>query len=120
MRKRWVLGAFSGFFFGLALSVILLGLHVVRLNSIWLTLLPVIFLLLGIVLGLWGPRQPRARTPVPVGAPPTASDVFEPPAPTPPVPSGEPTPPPDAPPTLSGNGDSVPPGEDAEDPPAAT
>ena len=111
MRRRWLLGAISGFFFGVALSVILAGLHVVRLDSVVLTLLPIIFLVLGIVGALWGPRQSRARTPVPVGAPPTSSDIFDVPPPAPPVPPGDPTPPPPAPPTLSGN-------EGAEEPPA--
>ena len=49
MRKRWLLGAISGFFFGLSLSLILVGLHVVHLDSKLLTLLPVIGLVLGIV-----------------------------------------------------------------------
>jgi len=106
MRRRWLLGAISGFFFGLALSVILLGLHVIRLDSIVVTLLPIVFLVLGIIGALWGPRQPRARTPVPVGAPPTSSDMFPTPPPTPPVPSGDPTPPPTTPPTLSGTEDA--------------
>jgi len=73
MRKRWLLGAISGFFFGLSLSLILVGLHVVHLDSKLLTLLPVIGLVLGIVGALTAPRG-RAPKPVPVTAP---SDVSE-------------------------------------------
>jgi hypothetical protein len=70
MRKHWLLGAISGFFFGLSLSIILAGLHVVRLDSIVLTLLPVLGLVLGTLGALWAPR---GHAPQPAPAPATAA-----------------------------------------------
>ncbi len=52
---RPVLGAVAGFFFGLFLAVALLGAGVLALNSVLVTLLPVLMLVLGIVWGLWAP-----------------------------------------------------------------
>ena len=48
-KGRPILGAFAGFFLGIGLSLILLTAGVVALNSIVLTLLPVVLLVLGIV-----------------------------------------------------------------------
>jgi hypothetical protein len=59
-RGRPVLGAFSGFFFGLFLSVALLTYGVMALDSIVLGLLPIIFLVLGIVWGMWAPLRRRS------------------------------------------------------------
>ncbi len=88
MRKRWFLGAISGFFFGLSLSIILAGLHVVRLDSKLLTLLPVIGLVLGIVGALAAPRE-HAPKPVPVPAAPDVSTFTG-------TPPSEPAPPTEA------------------------
>lgn len=72
MRKRPVLGAFSGFFFGLFLGLTLLGFGAYALDSIMITLLPVIFLVVGIIGALWGPFARRA-TPISTPAPPDVS-----------------------------------------------
>ena len=62
MKRRGhpVLGAFAGFFFGLFLGLTLLVFTVVRLDSILLVILPVAFLLLGILWGLWAPLGAKA------------------------------------------------------------
>jgi hypothetical protein len=54
-RGRPVLGAISGFFFGLFLGITLLSFGILALDSFLLTLLPILGLVLGIVLGLTGP-----------------------------------------------------------------
>jgi len=108
VRKRPVLGAFSGFFFGLFLGLTLLGFGAYALDSIMITLLPIIFLVIGIVGALWGPFARRA-TPVSTPAPPDFSAFASgPPPEPPPPPPGGPTPPPSSPPTwqgMSGQGD---------------
>jgi hypothetical protein len=55
MRGRPVLAAISGFFFGLFLGLDLLFFGVVQLDSVLLTLLPIVGLVLGIVLAMWAP-----------------------------------------------------------------
>lgn len=55
MRGRPVLGAFSGFFLGLFLGLDLLFFGVVQLDSVLLTVLPVLGLIAGIVLARWAP-----------------------------------------------------------------
>jgi hypothetical protein len=50
----------SGFFFGLFLSVALLTYGVVALDSIVLALMPIIFLVVGVVWGLWAPLRRRS------------------------------------------------------------
>ncbi|HWS46067.1 MAG TPA: hypothetical protein VN636_09425 [Acidimicrobiia bacterium] len=69
MRKRWLLGAVSGFFFGLSLSIILLGFHVIHLDSILVTLLPVLGLVVGIAGALWAPRGARPAPTAPPAPP---------------------------------------------------
>jgi len=56
---RPVLGAFAGFFFGLFLVIALLGAGILPLNSVLVTLLPLVMLVLGIVWGLWAPLGRR-------------------------------------------------------------
>ena len=53
-----VLGAFAGFLLGLGLSMTLLVLSVLRLDSILLVILPVALLILGAV---WGKIAPLGR-----------------------------------------------------------
>jgi hypothetical protein len=62
---RPVLGAISGLFFGLFLSLALLTFGIVALDSIVIVILPVLFLLLGIVWGAWAPLGRRRAEPTP-------------------------------------------------------
>jgi hypothetical protein len=55
MRGRPVLGAFSGFFFGLFLGLDLLFFGVIRLDSVLITILPILGLIAGIALARWAP-----------------------------------------------------------------
>jgi hypothetical protein len=61
-RGRPVLGAIAGFLFGVFAAVALLGAGIIPLNSIVVTLLPVLMLVLGIVWGLWAPLGRRAKS----------------------------------------------------------
>ena len=54
-RGRPVLGAIAGFIFGLALVVDLLLLGTIPLESALVVFLPIIFLVLGIVAGIFAP-----------------------------------------------------------------
>jgi hypothetical protein len=54
-RGRPVLGAVNGFFLGLFLALDLLFFGVVRLDSVLITILPIAGIVVGIVLGFWGP-----------------------------------------------------------------
>jgi hypothetical protein len=54
---RPVLGAISGLLFGLFLTVDLLFLSVFTLSSVMVLLLPVVFLVAGIILGLVAPLR---------------------------------------------------------------
>ncbi len=56
MHGRRVLGAISGLFAGLFIGLDLLFFGVVRLDSVLLTILPVIGLIGGIGLAMWAPR----------------------------------------------------------------
>lgn len=58
-RGRPVLGGISGFFFGLFLGITLLSFGILPLNSIFLTLLPIIGLVLGLVLAFTAPLGRR-------------------------------------------------------------
>lgn len=60
---RPVLGAFLGFLFGLFLALDLLMLKVVTSDSVILTVLPILFLVVGIVLGVWAPLRRRQAPP---------------------------------------------------------
>lgn len=91
-RGRPVLGAISGFVFGLFLGIELWVLGVVSLGNILLTILPVLGLALGLTLGITHPLGRGAKPSEP--APPERSDAAEPdpaaPAPPPPPPSPPP------------------------------
>ena len=52
---RPVLGAINGLFLGLFLALDLLFFGVVQLDSVVITILPVVGIVAGIVLGFWGP-----------------------------------------------------------------
>lgn len=84
-----VRGAISGFFTGVFVAIDLMFLGVIHTDSILVSALPLIGLVLGLVLGLWAPfgRAPAAAIPA---APPDMSPFVtatpEPPAP----PAGDP------------------------------
>ena len=114
VKKRWVLGAFSGFFFGFFLGITLLGFSAYALDNPIIAYLPIIFLILGIVGALWGPRAPKQPKAATVPAPPdvssftgTPADATPTPPPadplaSPPVNEPPPAPPPSEPPPPSG------------------
>ncbi len=56
MHGRRVLGAISGLFAGLFIGLDLLFFGVVPLDSVLLTVLPIIGLFAGIALAMWAPR----------------------------------------------------------------
>lgn len=56
-RGRPVIGAIAGLLFGIALSVDLLLMGTIALDSPLVVLLPVIFLLLGAVAGFFAPLR---------------------------------------------------------------
>lgn len=81
-RGRPVLGAFSGFFFGLFVGLDLLLLGVIPLDSVVLTAAPVVGLVLGIALARWAPigrSRPSAPTAEPAAAPAVPSPPSTPP-----------------------------------------
>lgn len=55
MRGRPVLGAISGFLFGLSAAVTLLLYGVVPSSSIWLVLSPFLGMVLGLLMAWWAP-----------------------------------------------------------------
>lgn len=55
MRGRPVLGAISGFLFGLSVAVALFLYGVVPSSSIWLVLSPFLGMVLGLVMAWWAP-----------------------------------------------------------------
>jgi hypothetical protein len=68
-RGRPILGAFAGFFFGLFLALDLLMLKVLPSDSIVLLVLPILFLVIGIVLGLAAPLRRGAGPPAAAAEP---------------------------------------------------
>ena len=54
---RPIIGAIAGFLFGIALAVDLLLLGTIPLDSALVVLLPVIFLVVGIVAGIFAPLR---------------------------------------------------------------
>jgi hypothetical protein len=56
-RGRPVLGGLAGFFFGLFLAADLLMLSVFALDSVLVLVLPVLFLVVGVVLGITAPLR---------------------------------------------------------------
>jgi hypothetical protein len=57
-----VLGAFAGLFFGLSIAVLLVLFGVTALDTSLLIVLPLVFLVLGLVWGFLGPLPPRGRS----------------------------------------------------------
>jgi hypothetical protein len=80
MTGRPVRGFIGGFLLGIFLDIDLVFLGIVNLSSVLLTILPLVLLVIGLLLGLWAPvgRNPQ-RVPPPNFAAPTA------PSPPPPV-----------------------------------
>lgn len=65
-KGRPILGAIAGFLFGFFLAGDLVFFGVIALDSVLLTILPVLFLALGILFALWAPlgkepAQPAAQ-----------------------------------------------------------
>ena len=120
-QRRPVLGAVSGFFFGLFLGTTLLLFGVLPLNSPWLTLLPVIWLVLGAAWGFWAPFgiPPEELHPAHTGlvipaAPDTLRPVIAEPTPRlepPPAPPPGPDPFAPEPPSPPGSNEAQPPPE---------
>jgi hypothetical protein len=54
-RGRPVLAAVSGFFTGLFLALDLVFFGTIRLDNIAVTILPIVFLIVGVLLALWAP-----------------------------------------------------------------
>ena len=54
-KGRPILAAFAGFVFGLSISMLLVVSGTMKLNSPILAILPIVFLVLGIIWGLWAP-----------------------------------------------------------------
>ena len=109
-KKRWLLGAISGFFFGLFLGLTLLGFGVYALDNVALTSLPIIFLVVGLLGALWGPVGRKKVETVPAPGPADYSSFVSTPAPEPPPPpSGDPTPPPPSAPTWQNISEGDPP-----------
>jgi putative flippase GtrA len=50
-----VLGAINGFFLGMFVALDLLFFGVVQLDSVFITILPIVGIVVGIALGYWGP-----------------------------------------------------------------
>jgi hypothetical protein len=58
-RGQPILGGFSGFLFGIFLALDLLFLSVISLDSILIYVLPVLFLVVGVLLGRFTPLGRR-------------------------------------------------------------
>jgi hypothetical protein len=102
VKKRWVLGAFSGFFFGFFLGITLLGFGAYALDSKMIGYLPIIFMIIGIAGALWGPRRSKQPKPATVAAPDVSSFTGTPAAAPPPPPDPLASPPVNEPPPPSG------------------
>jgi hypothetical protein len=61
-RGRPVLGAIAGLLFGLSIGVLLVLFGVARLDTSLLIVLPLLFLVLGVVWGFLAPLPPRGRS----------------------------------------------------------
>ncbi|MGE0600278.1 MAG: hypothetical protein AB7J35_14100 [Dehalococcoidia bacterium] len=60
-RGRPVIGAIAGFFFGLFLAIDLLLMNAIPLDSAMIVVLPLAFLVVGIVAGLFAPLRLSRR-----------------------------------------------------------
>jgi hypothetical protein len=97
LRGRPILGAISGLLFGLFGALLLVVEGLLPLNNNMLAIYPVAGLLLGLVIGIWGPFGRKRHTP-PVEPLPAAPVV--PPTPTPAEPMTPPVTPPGEPPRV--------------------
>jgi hypothetical protein len=88
MRGRPIRGLFGGLILGILLSIDLVFSGIVKLSSTLVTLLPLVLLVIGLLLGLWAPV---GRNPKRVSPPNFAAPVAREPAPAQPAP---PIPPP--------------------------
>ena len=95
MKGRPVLGAFSGFFFGLFLALALFQWQIWPLDALTVYGLPNLFLVIGISGGLWGPLGRKRLQPAPAAEAPAPPAEMDEPAP-PPAAMDEPPPPPPA------------------------
>ncbi len=66
MHGRRILGSISGFFAGLFIGLDLLFFGIVRLDSVVLTVLPLVGLVSGFALATWAPRGRGSDTPTAV------------------------------------------------------
>jgi hypothetical protein len=80
LRGRPILGAISGLLFGLFAALMLVFEGLLPLNNNMLAIYPVAGLLLGLIIGIWGPFARKRHTP-PVAPLPTAPVVPPPPTP---------------------------------------
>ena len=87
MKGRLVRGFFAGLFLGIFVDIDLVFGGVVKLSSVVLTILPIVLIVVGLLLGIWAPvgrSRGAALAPSsgdPAEAPPTVTTV---PASTPP------------------------------------
>jgi hypothetical protein len=93
MRQRTrhpIWAAFSGLFLGLFVGLDLLFLGAIPLNSVMLTILPVVGLVVGLVLGFMGPlRKKQPKTPAADTTDPYVAPPPQPPEPAPVVGSSD-------------------------------
>ena len=68
MRGRPILGAISGLFFGIFLALALMMYGVRPLDQFSVFVLPLIFFVLGLVMGLWAPLGRGKKTKKPAQA----------------------------------------------------
>jgi len=68
MKGRPILGAVSGFFFGLFLGITLFLVGVIPLHSDLLIALPIIGIVLGLVMAWWAPFGKSEEEPPPTDA----------------------------------------------------
>lgn len=99
LRGRPILGAISGLLFGLFAALMLVFEGLLPLNNNMLAIYPVAGLLLGLIIGIWGPFARKRHTP-PIAPLPVAP--FVPPTPAPAGQESPVTPEPMSPPTEPG------------------
>ncbi|HEX9773985.1 MAG TPA: hypothetical protein VGB83_00175 [Actinomycetota bacterium] len=80
MRGHPVRGAIAGLFFGLFLGLELMMFKVLTLGRTSTVFLPLLFMVLGIVIGLWAPLGRRRTAAAPLPPPPAPPPPAAPPA----------------------------------------